>query len=77
MLTSQLLKLLLIRGQPCGYQTPQSYDFHFLAYNGFLQIFRPLVLGGFWRKKKSIFFGIFLTSMYRSSDLAGSKHDWS
>ena len=29
-----------------SYQTPQSNDFHFLAYNGFLQIFRPLVRGG-------------------------------
>ena len=31
--------------------------------------------GGFW--KKEFFFCIFLTTMYRSSDLAGSKHDWS
>ena len=28
------------------YQTPQSDDFNFFAYNGFLQIFKPLVRGG-------------------------------
>ena len=32
--------------------------------------------GGVFEKKND-FFCIFLTSMYRSSDLAGSKHDWS
>ena len=29
-----------------SYQTPQSDEFHFLASNAFLQIFRPLVRGG-------------------------------
>ena len=42
-----------------SYQTSPYDDFHFLAYNGFLQFFRPLVTGvkrkNVILKKKSVF----------------------
>ena len=52
-----------------SYQTPPNNDFHFLAYYGFF-----FVRGVF--ETKNVFFCIFLTGMYRSSDLAGSKHNF-
>ena len=42
-----------------SYQTPPLDDFHFLAYNWFLEIFRPLV-GGVKNKFSKIFKIIFL-----------------
>ena len=42
---------------------------------GFYKFSDPSYWGGV--EKREIFFCIFLTSMYRNSYLAGSKHDWS
>ena len=50
-------------------------DFHFSAYNPVFSNFQtPRTEGG--GLKNMDFFCIFLTSMYRSSDLAGSKHNF-
>ena len=51
-----------IRTLHLSYQTPSYDDFHFLAYNGFLQFFRPLVGGvknqfSKFSKKKSVLLG--------------------
>ena len=40
-------------------QTPTYDNFHFLGYNGFLQFFRPLVLGV---KRKILFFSSIFSS---------------
>ena len=42
-----------IKALPLSYQTPQYADFLFLAYDGFLQCFRPLVAGVKHYKKLS------------------------